>query len=291
MIVFVACDLPASDAYASDQVKLEWDDQQPPIQVTRTLSLPLFTLQRVQNTSRTLRTVTGEYVTLQAQIEFRRDPQLYVYQVFMPSILLLLIGWLGMWLHVQDLQARLLLSLLALLALAGGLLQLNTRLPHVGHPKAIDVWGGMCLLFLMASLVELVFVANLYGTAPLPNDRLMPDQVAALGSPPTSTSENEVSPFECIIETRITMLNRLSFFFLFNFDQEQAKHLESFPATPEPMQFEQSGRHCSCFVSDRIRSVFYCLHDRLLVNRITCRSLISFHQPLFFCKFAERKKT
>jgi hypothetical protein len=184
----------ATDAYTTDQVKLEWDDQHAPIQVANSLSVPLFTLQRVHNSSRTLRTITGEYVALQAQIDLRRDPQLYVYHVFVPSILLVLIGWLGMWLHVQDLQARLLLSLLALLALAGGLLQLNTRLPHVGHPKAIDVWCGMCLVFLMSSLVELVFVANLYGN-PLPIDRLALDRSTAIQPPSSQTppaADNEV---------------------------------------------------------------------------------------------------
>ena len=164
---------------------LEWDYGLQPIQITKNLNLPFFTLHNYYTTSKSSRTVTGEYVALIAEFHLRREIHYYLLQCFIPSVMLVIISWLNFWLDVRDLLARVFISLISLVTLSSCVMYLNVKFPPVSYNKAIDVWCGVCLTFIFASLVELVLVGYLYGYRPKTNlskDDAPDNQVAGVDS-------------------------------------------------------------------------------------------------------------
>lgn len=140
---------------------LEWREIDP-LQVTKSLNLPLFTLQDFSVHSGASRTNTGEYGFLDARFLFQREMSYYLLQCYIPCTMFVLISFLQFWLNLRDFLARIIISLLSLISLTIFVTLLNLYMPPVSYIKAIDVWTGVCLTFTFASLIELIVVAYLY---------------------------------------------------------------------------------------------------------------------------------
>lgn len=88
----------------------------------------------------------------------RRDLGYFLIQVYVPSILIVILSWVSFWINIDASPARVSLGLLTVLTtttMSGGA---RESLPRVSYIKAIDVWMIICLVFVFASLIEYAVV-------------------------------------------------------------------------------------------------------------------------------------
>lgn len=79
-------------------------------------------------------------------------------QFYIPSILLVILSWVGFWISVDAVVARVSIGLLTVLTLTTQSTGSRDQLPRVSYIKAIDVWMSTCLVFAFASLIEFAIV-------------------------------------------------------------------------------------------------------------------------------------
>uniref|UniRef100_A0A1I7VMZ9 Glutamate-gated chloride channel n=1 Tax=Loa loa TaxID=7209 RepID=A0A1I7VMZ9_LOALO len=171
------------DAYTTDDIKYEWKLTNP-IQQKEGLrqSLPSFELQDVLTdycTSKTntglcnentnylhgffrclvsMPTVSGEYSCLRTKMILRREFSYYLVQLYIPSLMLVIVSWVSFWLDKDSVPARVTLGVTTLLTMTTQNSGINAKLPPVSYTKAIDVWIGVCLAFIFGALLEFALV-------------------------------------------------------------------------------------------------------------------------------------
>ncbi|EJD74807.1 CBR-AVR-14 protein [Loa loa] len=149
----------ASYAYTTDDIKYEWKLTNP-IQQKEGLrqSLPSFELQDVLTDYCTSKTNTGEYSCLRTKMILRREFSYYLVQLYIPSLMLVIVSWVSFWLDKDSVPARVTLGVTTLLTMTTQNSGINAKLPPVSYTKAIDVWIGVCLAFIFGALLEFALV-------------------------------------------------------------------------------------------------------------------------------------
>lgn len=116
--------------------------------------------------------VSGAFPCLEIQFVLKRDIGYFLIQVYVPSILIVILSWVSFWINVDASPARVSLGLLTVLTtttMSGGA---RASLPKVSYIKAIDIWMISCLVFVFASLIEYA-VVNVLARRP-PTNSLQP---------------------------------------------------------------------------------------------------------------------
>uniref|UniRef100_A0A915PF56 Ig-like domain-containing protein n=1 Tax=Setaria digitata TaxID=48799 RepID=A0A915PF56_9BILA len=158
----------ASYAYTTDDIKYEWKLKNP-IQQKEGLrqSLPSFELQDVLTDYCTSKTntvssvdanISGEYSCLRTKMILRREFSYYLLQLYIPSLMLVIVSWVSFWLDKDSVPARVTLGVTTLLTMTTQSSGINAKLPPVSYTKAIDVWIGVCLAFIFGALLEFALV-------------------------------------------------------------------------------------------------------------------------------------
>lgn len=88
-----------------------------------------------------------------------RDIGYYLVQMYIPSMLIVMLSWISFWLNVNAVPGRISLGVLTVLTMTQQSSTVNATLPRVSYTKAIDIWMSMCLVFVFAALIEFA-VAN-----------------------------------------------------------------------------------------------------------------------------------
>lgn len=149
--------LMASYGYTTEDLVFLWREGDP-VQVTKTLHLPRFTLERFNTDYCTSRTNTGEYSCLKVDLVFKREFSYYLIQIYIPCCMLVVVSWVSFWLDPTSIPARVSLGVTTLLTMATQISGINASLPPVSYTKAIDVWTGVCLTFVFGALLEFALV-------------------------------------------------------------------------------------------------------------------------------------
>lgn len=100
----------------------------------------------------------GAFPCLEIRFVLRRDIGYFLIQLYVPSILIVILSWVSFWINVDAIPARVSLGLLTVLTMTTQSTGANSNLPRVSYIKAIDVWMSTCLLFVFTALVEFAFV-------------------------------------------------------------------------------------------------------------------------------------
>jgi len=95
---------------------------------------------------------------LEIRFVLSRDIGYFVIQVYVPSVLVVVLSWVSFWLNVEGSPARVSLGLLTVLTTTTMSAGARASLPRVSYIKAVDVWMTICLLFVFASLIEYAVV-------------------------------------------------------------------------------------------------------------------------------------
>lgn len=82
----------------------------------------------------------------------------YMIQIYIPSILIVLLSWVSFWLNVDAVPARISLGILTVLTMTTQKTLAVSSLPRVSYVKAIDVWMAACLCFVFSALLEFALV-------------------------------------------------------------------------------------------------------------------------------------
>ena len=82
----------------------------------------------------------------------------FLIQVYIPSILIVILSWVSFWINLDAIPARVSLGLLTVLTMTTQSTSANQSLPKVSYIKGIDVWMSVCLIFVFIALLEFAFV-------------------------------------------------------------------------------------------------------------------------------------
>ncbi|KAK3855210.1 hypothetical protein Pcinc_038370 [Petrolisthes cinctipes] len=99
--------------------------------------------------------------SLEAMFTLERRAKLLVIKLFIPSFLLLVVGYLTLYIPLQLLQARLVLSLTTKLVLYTLFSQASSSLPSTAYVKLIDIWFFFCICTLFFIILVHVVVEHL----------------------------------------------------------------------------------------------------------------------------------
>jgi hypothetical protein len=102
--------------------------------------------------------VAGAFPCLDIRFVLRRDIGFFLIQVYVPSMLIVILSWVSFWLNIDATPARVSLGLLTVLTMTTASTGANASLPRVSYIKAIDVWMSMCLIFVFTALLEFAVV-------------------------------------------------------------------------------------------------------------------------------------
>ncbi|XP_060083748.1 glycine receptor subunit alpha-2-like [Ylistrum balloti] len=142
------------------QLQLKWSNNSSPLLVKKGLELPQFQL--VGHSYYDLETfskIRGNYSSLRADFFMVRNINYYVIQMYIPSLLIVMLSWVSFWLNVNSVPGRVNLGVLSVLTISTQSSSVNRALPRVSYTKAIDIWMAACLVFVVAALVEFA-IAN-----------------------------------------------------------------------------------------------------------------------------------
>jgi cytochrome c biogenesis factor len=105
---------------------------------------------------------TGTFSCRYATLVFERKFLYYLIQVYIPSVLVVILSWVSFWIDIDAVPARVSLGLLTVLTMTTQVSGMTSRQPRVSYIKALDVWMTACLVFVFGSLVEYCVVNVLY---------------------------------------------------------------------------------------------------------------------------------
>lgn len=143
-----------SDGYSTKDLVYNWAPGANSFSMSELIFLPTFTITG-HNQSKTEQTLsTGTFTRLICDIYFERSLGYYMYQIYVPAFLIVVISWVPFWLDQEDNHARVGLGVTTVLTMTTLTTSTNASLPKISYIKAIDIYLFMCFLMVFLSLIE-----------------------------------------------------------------------------------------------------------------------------------------
>ena len=96
----------------------------------------------------------GTFNRLICDIYFERSLGYYLYQIYVPAFLIVLISWVPFWLDQEDNHARVGLGVTTVLTITTLTTSTIATLPKISYIKAIDIYLFTCFIMVFLSLIE-----------------------------------------------------------------------------------------------------------------------------------------
>ncbi|OUC43715.1 Neurotransmitter-gated ion-channel transmembrane region [Trichinella nativa] len=109
-------------------------------------------------------------------------------QIYIPSMLIVIISWVSFWIHRDASPARVALGVTTVLTMTTLMTTTNASLPKVSYIKAIDIYLGTCFVMVFASLIEYAAVSYLNKKVKMKQERRKQQQTVQHMPPPLSSS-------------------------------------------------------------------------------------------------------
>ena len=94
-----------SYGYTVNDVVMAWREPTPVIGVEQA-ELPQFTVVKYETTDRIEELATGTYQRLSLSFELKRSIGFFIFQTYMPSILIVAMSWVSFWINHEATSAR-----------------------------------------------------------------------------------------------------------------------------------------------------------------------------------------
>ncbi|XP_076241280.1 pH-sensitive chloride channel 1 isoform X11 [Calliopsis andreniformis] len=137
----------------------------------------------------------GNYSCLKVDLIFTRDRAFYFTTVFIPGIILVTSSFITFWLEWNAVPARVMIGVTTMLNFFTTSNGFRSTLPVVSNLTAMNVWDGVCMCFIYASLLEFVCVNYVGRKRPMHNVVYRPGENPVTqgkkkreGGPPTGTT-------------------------------------------------------------------------------------------------------
>ncbi|EGT34753.1 CBN-UNC-49 protein [Caenorhabditis brenneri] len=121
---------------------------------TESYELPQFVLQSIKVVNQTQKLSSGEYSRLCWYFLFKRNIGFYIIQIYLPSVLIVVISWVSFWLSRDATPARVALGVTTVLTMTTLMTMTNSAMPKVSYVKSIDIFLGVCFMMVFCSLLE-----------------------------------------------------------------------------------------------------------------------------------------
>uniref|UniRef100_A0A3B3D4L1 Glycine receptor, alpha 4b n=1 Tax=Oryzias melastigma TaxID=30732 RepID=A0A3B3D4L1_ORYME len=143
-----------SFGYTMNDLIFEWLDVGA-VQVADDLMLPQFVLREEKGLGYcTKHYNTGKFTCIEVKFYLERQMGYYLIQMYIPSLLTVILSWVSFWINMDAAPARVGLGITTVLTMTTQSSGSRASLPKVSYVKAIDIWMAVCLLFVFAALLE-----------------------------------------------------------------------------------------------------------------------------------------
>ncbi|XP_052004463.1 glycine receptor subunit alpha-2-like [Xyrauchen texanus] len=143
-----------SFGYTMNDLIFEWLDEGP-VQMADGLTLPQFLIRDEKDLGYcTKHYNTGKFTCIEVKFNLERQMGYYLIQMYIPSLLIVILSWVSFWINMDAAPARVALGITTVLTMTTQSSGSRASLPKVSYVKAIDIWMAVCLLFVFAALLE-----------------------------------------------------------------------------------------------------------------------------------------
>uniref|UniRef100_G3PV01 Glycine receptor, alpha 3 n=1 Tax=Gasterosteus aculeatus aculeatus TaxID=481459 RepID=G3PV01_GASAC len=143
-----------SFGYTMNDLIFEWQENGS-VQVAEGLTLPQFLLKDESDLRYcTKHYNTGKFTCIEVRFHLERQMGYYLIQMYIPSLLIVILSWVSFWINMDAAPARVALGITTVLTMTTQSSGSRTSLPKVSYVKAIDIWMAVCLLFVFSALLE-----------------------------------------------------------------------------------------------------------------------------------------
>ncbi|XP_038213354.1 gamma-aminobutyric acid receptor subunit beta-like [Zerene cesonia] len=149
-----------SYGYTVSDVVMYWKDT--PVRGVEDAELPQFTILGYETNDRKEKLATGIYQRLSLSFKLRRNIGYFVFQTYLPSILIVMLSWVSFWINHEATSARVALGITTVLTMTTISTGVRSSLPRISYVKAIDIYLVMCFVFVFAALLEYAAVNYTY---------------------------------------------------------------------------------------------------------------------------------
>ncbi|XP_050362902.1 gamma-aminobutyric acid receptor subunit beta-like isoform X1 [Nymphalis io] len=149
-----------SYGYTVSDVVMYWKET--PVRGVEDAELPQFTILGHETNDRKEKLATGIYQRLSLSFKLRRNIGYFVFQTYLPSILIVMLSWVSFWINHEATSARVALGITTVLTMTTISTGVRSSLPRISYVKAIDIYLVMCFVFVFAALLEYAAVNYTY---------------------------------------------------------------------------------------------------------------------------------
>ncbi|XP_035780568.1 gamma-aminobutyric acid receptor subunit beta-like isoform X2 [Anopheles albimanus] len=149
-----------SYGYTVSDVVMYW--RSTPIRGVEEAELPQFTIIGYETNDRKEKLATGIYQRLSLSFKLQRNIGYFVFQTYLPSILIVMLSWVSFWINHEATSARVALGITTVLTMTTISTGVRSSLPRISYVKAIDIYLVMCFVFVFAALLEYAAVNYTY---------------------------------------------------------------------------------------------------------------------------------
>lgn len=196
-----------SYGYTVSDVVMFWKQPAPVVGVEQS-ELPQFSIMRYETTDRVENLATGTYQRLSLSFELKRNIGYFIFQTYLPSILIVMLSWVSFWINHEATSARVALGITTVLTMTTISTGVRSSLPRISYVKAIDIYLVMCFVFVFAALLEYAAVNYTYWGARA-KKKTKKSKETKVPPPPPPQSEQLYANNEEIIELHDVRLSPL----------------------------------------------------------------------------------
>ncbi|OXA44115.1 Gamma-aminobutyric acid receptor subunit beta-like [Folsomia candida] len=149
-----------SYGYTVSDVVMYWKDT--PVVGVEEAELPQFTIMGYETNDRKEALATGVYQRLSLSFKLQRNIGYFIFQTYLPSILIVMLSWVSFWINHEATSARVALGITTVLTMTTISTGVRSSLPRISYVKAIDIYLVMCFVFVFAALLEYAAVNYTY---------------------------------------------------------------------------------------------------------------------------------
>ncbi|CAG9768528.1 unnamed protein product [Ceutorhynchus assimilis] len=149
-----------SYGYTVMDVVMYWKNR--PVRGVEEAELPQFTIIGYETNDRKEKLATGIYQRLSLSFKLQRNIGYFIFQTYLPSILIVMLSWVSFWINHEATSARVALGITTVLTMTTISTGVRSSLPRISYVKAIDIYLVMCFVFVFAALLEYAAVNYTY---------------------------------------------------------------------------------------------------------------------------------
>ncbi|XP_019637249.1 PREDICTED: glycine receptor subunit alpha-3-like [Branchiostoma belcheri] len=151
-----------SYSYTTQDMVLGWSTNRAPLEISREVHLPDFDLSIADVKSCTAGYSTGDFPCIKADFLLERRIGYFLIQIYLPSILIVIISWVSFWIHSESAPARVALAITTVLTLTThSATTTRAAMPRVSYITDMDIWMAACQTFVFAALLEYAIVNHI----------------------------------------------------------------------------------------------------------------------------------